>query len=155
MTMEQEAFEKAVADFLEVVMFENWLRFYFIAEMPVGENLEIRLPERSLERIRELYPALYPLAHKMNARPVDFEISRRAVLDHIMDELEGKSILKGEAPLILQSSAFQARLNLFHAWEQLHESQLDQAFIEFGAWKNLFAKWLQSPGAVELAKKLQ
>lgn len=155
MAMEQDVFQKAVADFLEVVIFENWLRFYFIADMPDGESLEIRLSEKSLEQIRELYPSLYPLAYKMNDKPVDFETSRRAVLDHIIYELEGKDLAKGEAQKILQSSDFQTRLNLFHAWEQLHESQLDQGFIEFGAWKNLFAKWLQSPGAKELAKKLQ
>ncbi len=155
MQVAQDVFQKAVSDFLEVVIFESWLRFYFIEEMPDGENLEIRLPEKSLERIRELYPSLYPLAQKMNCKPVDFEISRRAVLTHIIDELDGASLPKGEAGQILQSSEFQTRLNLFHVWEQLHEDQLDQGFIEFGAWQNLFAKWLQSPGARELAKKLQ
>lgn len=149
----QESLQKAVGDVLEAVMFENWLRFYFIAEPEEGK-LKIELPEKSLARAKELYPRLYPLAEKMNGKPVDFEISRKAVLAHIMEEMEGKSLPQGEAQRILQSATFQIRLNLFHTWEQLHENQLDQGFMEFGAWRSLFAKWLETPGARELEKKL-
>ena len=153
MPAEQETFQKSVADVLEAVMFENWLRFYFIGETGPDE-LKIELPEKSLARIRELYPRLYPMAEALNGKTVDFEVSRKAVLDHIINELEGKAFASGYGRQILQSSAFQVRLQLFHAWEQLHEDQLDRGFAEFGAWQSLFAKWLETPGAREMAKKL-
>lgn len=154
MPAEQEIFQKAVADVLEAVMFENWLRFYFISEVGPDGELKIELPEKSLARIKEQYPGLYPMAAKLNGKMVDFEVSRKAVLDHIIEELEGKAFAKGYGRQILQSSAFQVRLQLFHTWEQLHEDQLDKGFAEFGAWKALFSKWLESPGAQELATKL-
>lgn len=151
----QENFQKAVAEVLETVMFESWLRFYFICEQP-GEGdqeLKIELPQKSIDRIRELYPRLYPLAEKMNGKTVDFEISRASVLNHLMEEVEGKILPKGETQKILQSSTFQTKLNLFHAWERIHEDQLDRGFAEFGAWRNLFASWLETPGAKELARQ--
>lgn len=150
----QEKFQQAVMSVLEVVMFENWLRFYFIVEQRGESELKIELPQKSLERIRELYPELYPLAAKINNRPVDFEVSRQAVLTHLLEDVEGSSLAKGEAQKILQSATFQTRLNLFHTWEQIHEDQLDQGFADFGAWKQLFAKWLDTPGAKELAKQM-
>lgn len=151
--MAQAQFQKYVADILEVAMFENWLRFYFIEEKD-DETITIQIPEKSRERIRELYPALCPLAEKMNGKPVDFEISRDNVLNHIMNELDGSAMPQGEAQRVLQSDTFQTRLQLFHTWEQLHEDQLDAGFMEFGAWRNLFAEWQETPGARELAQKL-
>lgn len=153
MPAEQDKFQKAVEDALEVVMFENWLRFYFISG-DEESGLRLELPDKSLERIRELYPSLYPLADKMNGKAVDFEISRNSVLAHLAEEVEGRTIPKGELQKVLQSATFQARLELFHTWEQIHEDQLDQGFAEFGAWRKLFARWLETPGARELEEKL-
>lgn len=133
-------------------MFENWLRFYFIIEE--DENLRLRLPEQTRARIQELYPDLAPLADALNEQTIDFDISRNSVLRYILDYMDGKSIPRGEAQRILQSATFQARLQLFHTWTQLHEEQLDNAFMEFGAWRSLFSQWLETPGAKELEKKL-
>lgn len=154
MLEEQKDFQKQVAALLEVAMFENWLRFYFIEEIQDSDVLKISLPDKALHRIKELYPGLYPMAESLNGKEVDFESSRQAVLRHILNEIEGKTMPQGAAQSILQSKTFQVRLQLFHIWEQMHEAQLDQGFAEFGAWKNLFAQWLETPGAQELAKKM-
>ena len=149
----QTQFQTSVARILEVVMFENWLRFYFIAPEADGEDLSLAIPEKGLARIRELYPHLYPLAAQLNGKKIDFETSRAAVLAHIAGEVGGDGPEHYEIAQILQSATFQARLQMFHAWEQLHEDQLDQSFLEFGAWRNLFAKWQTTPAAQELEKK--
>lgn len=157
MPVAQEEFQKAVATVLEVVMFENWLRFYFIHEKRDADGKEIlviELPEKSRERIKELYPGLYPLAQQLAGKPLDFETSRNSVLQYIMNEIEDKQLPKGETQKTLQSASFQVKLQLFHTWEQMHEDQLDNGFMEFGAWRNLFAQWLETPGAKELGKKL-
>lgn len=156
MPKEQEDFQRQVMLILEAAMFENWLRFYFIREAAEDgqEKLELQLPDKSMERIRELYPALYPMAEKLNGRAVDFAVSRDAVLKHIMEHIDGQEMERGQAQRILQSQAFQIRLQLFHAWAQMHEDQLDQGFLEFGAWRNLFAQWLETPGARELAHRM-
>lgn len=152
--MSQTEFQKYVTDILEVVMFENWLRFYFIAEEANDTDLRLELPPRSKERICELYPELSALAEALDGKKVTFEISRDSVLQHIMNHLEGKTIPRGEAQRVLQSATFQTKLQLFHTWEQLHENQLESGFQEFGAWRSLFAQWLDTPGARDLAKKL-
>lgn len=157
MPAEQEAFHKAVDHLLEIAMFENWLRFYFIHEED-GQGsppvLAIRLPAKSLARIRDLYPALAPMAESLDGKPIDFETSRNAVLKHILMEVDGKGMPRDTASSILQSQAFQIKLQMFHLWEQMHEDQLDARFMDFGMWRDLFAQWLLTPGARKLATQL-
>lgn len=156
MPKEQEQFQAQVAALLEVAMFENWLRFYFIppVDEEKGDTLKLELPEKSLERIEELYPSLYPLAQQLQGKEVDFATSRDAVLNHILAHVEGKTMPRGQAERVLQSQAFQIRLQLFHTWEQMHEDQLDRTFMDFGAWQDLFARWLESAPAQELARRM-
>lgn len=154
----QEEFQNAVADILRVVMFENWLRFYFISEEENGQDkekdLRIDLPDKSLKKISELYPDLLPLAEKLNNRHIDFSTSRNAVLTFVLDWLDGKKLPRGLAQTVFSSSTFQARLQLFYAWLQMHEDQLDMGFVDFSTWLDLFYKWKSSPGARELEEKL-
>ena len=166
---EQQEFRDAVEQALEAVMFESWLRFYFIEEVPPEaaradgnapqaagdeERLVIRVPEKGMARIKELYPNLLPLAEGMNGHEVDFETSRRAVCTFVLAHLDGKTMPRDMAAVVFGSSTFQILLQLFHTWLQIHEDQLDQGFQEFGAWRKLFAQWRDTPGARELAEKL-
>ena len=159
----QKEFRNAVEQALEAVMFESWLRFYFIEELPADaegkkpdaeERLAIRVPEKGMARIGELYPNLLPLAESMNGHGVDFETSRRAVCTFVLGHLDGKTMPRDMAAVVFASATFQVALQLFHTWLQLHEAQLDEGFQEFGAWRNLFAQWRATPGARELAEKL-
>ncbi|MBD5647896.1 MAG: hypothetical protein HDQ89_09925 [Desulfovibrio sp.] len=159
----QKEFHNAVEQALEAVMFESWLRFYFIEELPPApdaekkdaeERLAIRVPEKGMARIKELYPNLLPLAESMNGHEVDFETSRRAVCTFVLGHLDGKTMPRDMAAVVFASATFQIGLQLFHTWLQLHEAQLDEGFQEFGAWRTLFAQWRATPGARELAEKL-
>ncbi|MDE5879363.1 MAG: hypothetical protein K2G99_05000 [Desulfovibrio sp.] len=168
MPQEQQEFRDAVEQALEAVMFESWLRFYFIEELPAeagadakapetaedGERLCIKVPEKGMARIAELYPKLAPLAQSMNGHEVDFETSRRAVCTFVLSELDGKTMPRDMAAVVFGSATFQIQLQLFHTWLTMHEDQLDRGFQEFGAWRNLFAQWRATPGARELAEKL-
>lgn len=161
MPEQQEQFQNAVWRVLEAVMFENWLRFYFISEKPDapagpdGETpLFLAVPDKGMERIRELYPHLLPLAEDINGREANFETSRRAVCTFVLDHLDGKSMPKDMAATIFESATFQIQMQLFNAWVQMHEEQLDQGFLEFGAWRKLFGQWRETPGGRELADRL-
>lgn len=123
MPEQQEQFQNAVFQVLEAVMFENWLRFYFITKKPDapagpdGETpLFLAVPEKGMERIKELYPHLLPLAEDMNGREVDFETSRRAVCTFVLDNLDGKSLPKDMTSTIFESATFQVQMQLFNAW---------------------------------------
>lgn len=160
MPEEQSQFQSAVASVLESVMFENWLRFYFISEKPEAASAEgeaplfMAVPVKGMERISELYPHLLPLADEMNGKEVTFETSQRAICNHVMSHVDGKLIARDSAAMIFNSSTFQVQMQLFNTWVQMHEDQLDRGFTEFGAWRKLFDEWRQSPGARELAEKI-
>lgn len=162
MSEEKIGFKEEVKLILEVLMFENWLRFYFIKEEKIkaedgGEEqdvLKLELPEKAINKIKELYPDLYPLAKEMNGRVIDFELSRTAVMAYVMEAIDGTKIPRGEAQRVLNSAIFQTDLQLFHTWVQMHENQLDQGFADFGAWRDMFSKWKESPQAINLAEDI-
>ncbi|MDR2055256.1 MAG: hypothetical protein LBQ10_05240 [Desulfovibrio sp.] len=161
MPAQQEAFQKAVTQVLEAVMFENWLRFYFIAQkdgdalgQDDGAPLFIAVPDKAMERIREGYAHLLPMAEAVNGQKADFETSRRAVCAFVLEQLDGKTMPRDMAGIVLESATFQAQLQLFNIWVQSHENQLDERFLDFAAWRSLFAKWRQSSEARILAEKL-
>ncbi|MGN0008618.1 MAG: hypothetical protein ACI33N_03055 [Desulfovibrionaceae bacterium] len=162
MAQEHEAFAKALQQVLEVVMFENWMRFYFISEKldaPRGEDGEaplfIAIPDQGMARIRELYPHLAKLAEDMNGKQVDFAESQRAICTFLVEELEGKSIPSEMSRLVLDSQRFNMELQLFNTWVQAHEDQLDEGFNEFGMWRKLFAEWRNSESVVAWVKQLR
>ena len=155
----QETFRNAISILLEAVMFENWLRFYFIAERPSdnGEDepaLLISVPDKGMKRIAEQASHLLPLAQAMNGREVTFEISRRAVCEYVLHHVEGKRLPTNQAAIVFESALFQVELQLFNTWVQIHEDQLDEHFLEFGTWRDLFDEWRQTPAARELSEKL-
>jgi hypothetical protein len=137
------AFQRAVRQILEVVMFENWLRFYFIAEAEEGA-LALAVPEQGLARIREQHPQLIPLAEELNGKAISFELSRQAVCSFVATQLVGKAMPANMADLVLDSSGFQSEMRLFNNWVQGHEAQLDKNFLDFLTWKRLFAEWRDS-----------
>ena len=55
----QQKFQQAVKDVLSGVMFENWLRFYFISEVEGEKDAEgnpklaIVIPEKGMEKSKE------------------------------------------------------------------------------------------------------
>ena len=73
MSQQNRDFAKGVQCILEAVMFENWLRFYFITEkLPADAapgtepDLALAVPDAAMERIGKLYPHLAPLAASVN-----------------------------------------------------------------------------------------
>ena len=156
----QSQFQSAVASMIEAVMFENWLRFYFISEKPdaapAGGDapLFMAVPVKGMERIAELYPHLLPLAEDMNGQEVTFETSRRAVCNFVLTHVDGQVMPRDTAAMIFESATFQVQMQLFNAWVQMHEAQLDRNFVDFGGWQKLFDEWRNTPAARELAEKL-
>lgn len=152
-----KAFAQAVQYILEAVMFENWMRFYFITEKPGSDNedkLFIAVPEQGMQRMEELYPHLLPLAQALNGKEIDFETSRSAVCTYVVTEVDGKRVPRNMSDMVFDSATFQTELQLFNTWVQAHEEQLDQNFMEFGQWRKLFAEWRSSEQVKDWAAKM-
>ncbi|UZP66267.1 hypothetical protein N1030_11640 [Desulfovibrio mangrovi] len=146
-------FGKAVEAISEVLMFENWLRFYFIAEE--GEKLFIRVPEQGQMRIRENHPALFALVEDMNDKEITPETSRMAVCNFVSSEIEGSVVKAGMGGRVFDSQTFQFEMHLFGTWVQSHEEQLDKGFLDFNTWKNLYAEWKKSDKVREHIEQLR
>ena len=147
------AFQEATQRILEVVMFENWLRFYFISEME-GGSPALGVPDQGLARLREQHPQLMPLVEDLNGKEISFELSRRAVCTFVATQLDGKAMPANMADLVLDSDGFQLEMQLFNSWVQGHEEQLDKSFLDFSTWKRLFAQWRNSDEVKEWAAGL-
>lgn len=148
-------FADAVQKVLEVVMFENWLRFYFITERPdEADKLFLAVPDQGMKRLRELYPHLCPLAEELNGKEIDFDTSRTAVCTYVLTALDGKTIAANMAGTVFDSATFQTEMQLFNTWVQAHEAQLDKNFLDFGTWRSLFAQWRATDAVKELAAQL-
>ncbi|OBQ54887.1 hypothetical protein [Halodesulfovibrio spirochaetisodalis] len=136
-------FSKAVKSISEVLIFENWLRFYFISEEDEGK-LFIRIPEKADMRIRENWPHIHSLADELNNKEITPETSREAVIVHISNELDGNTMKPGMAERVLSSVTFQFEMHLFSMWVEGHEEQLDQSFLDFGNWLSMYSEWKQT-----------
>ena len=139
MTAEIEAAAGQVAD---VIMFENWLRFYFISEE--GDTLFIRLPEEAMEQIRQRCRAYSNLAAMLNNEEIDHQRSLKAVCAFISGGFGGVTLPDAVLSGVFDSTNFQLELQLFTYWLQNHEEKLDERFMEFDEWQKAFALWKDS-----------
>lgn len=145
-------FTKAVDRIAEVVMFENWLRFYFIAEE--NDTLVLRLPEKAMEQLRKRYPGFYGLAEYLNNEEITHRSSMDAVCLFVAREMEGAVLPESVIGRVFDSPQFQVELQLFGSWVQSHEEQLDENFMEFSDWLSLFTAWKESDEVKQYAKRL-
>ncbi len=136
-------FDEAVSRITQVVMFENWLRFYFITEEEDGKLL-IRLPEKALEQLKARYASFYGLAESLNNREIDHQTSVNEVCLFVATEIDGKSLSEQMINRVFDSTQFQVELQLFSAWVQAHEEMLDENFVEFNVWLERYAAWKQT-----------
>ncbi len=123
----------------EVVMFENWLRFYFIAEE--GETLYLRLPEKSIERLKEGYPNLHGLANSLNNQPITHKRSLDAICIFVASEIDGTALPEVLIAQVFDHYLFHLELQMFSTWVQNHEKQLDTVFMEFAIWQRMYEEW--------------
>ena len=162
MATEQEQFIYSVDRIIESVMFENWLRFYFITPMKEEKNEEkegeehlfLLIPEKAMKNIEKDYNDLLPMAQLMNNQEVTFELSQKVICTYVVENIDGKIIPRDTAGSIMDSMAFQTQLQLFNTWIQLHEDQLEKGFVDFATWRSLFAEWKTSQPGKELQEKI-
>lgn len=128
---------------LEIVMFENWLRFYFIEETKENDLL-IRIPEQSFAQIEKLYPHLAPMADRLNNEIITHNSSMEAVCVHVATTLSGKTVSDTTIEEIFGSAAFQTEIQMFGTWVLAHETQLDEHFLPFHEWQEIFKEWRAS-----------
>lgn len=143
----------AINDIAEVVMFENWLRFYFIAEE--DDKLVLRLPEKAMEQIKRRYAKFYDLADYLNNLEIDHSTSLKAVCMFVSGGSKDARLADDEIAKIFDNPAFHLELQIFSSWVQAHEEQLDRRFMEFSEWQKEYAAWKESEEVQDYISKLR
>ena len=146
-------FDEAVNRITQVVMFENWLRFYFISEEKNGK-LFIRLPENAMAQLKARYGAFHGLAERLNDREIDHQTSINEVCLFVAARIGGRGLSEQIVNQVFDSSPFQTELQLFSAWVRAHEEKLDERFIEFGDWLKQYELWKQTDEVEAYRKKI-
>lgn len=148
--------QDAVDLILEAVMFESWLRFYFLRDLqdsPSAHNgdspVGVRLTEEERQDLSRREPALFPLIRLVDGQEAGFATSRNAVCRYLIDELDGSRLPQGMAAGLLESPQFQARLQLFHNWLQEHQTVLDRTYHDFADWRIKFGQWRTRPDLLQ------
>ena len=138
---------QAVTDVAEVMKFESWLRFYFVRDE--DGVLYLRVSAQARERIAKEYPHLAPLVEEINDKSVTYEQSVNTVCQFVALNLDGARYPLGTVNSVFGSPEFETEMRLFHLWSQAHEEQLDQAFLDFRTWCELFEQWKNSDAVKE------
>lgn len=136
-------FSKAISEVSQVLMFENWLRFYFIKEEE-GGKLIIQVPEGAQKTVREEHPHLFALIEDLDGKEITFETSRNAVCTFVATQVDGSRVKQGMVDTVFNSNIFQVETQLFNIWVQTHEEQLDRSVMKFQSWIDMYGEWRSS-----------
>ncbi len=143
---------ESLKEISEVFMFELWLRFYFIEES--HGNLRISLDDQVIEKMEGEYGHLAKLASALNNTELNPDVCQKVIVEHLMDQFDGKKYEIGHIPKILDSAVFKTEIQLFNAWTHIFEAQLDKTILSFGKWKELYGEWKQTEGAKNIGLSL-
>lgn len=150
----QKNFKEALKDTTDICKFEFWIRFYFSREGE-GEELEIHIPDETMEHIRREYSELAGLAEKMNNASITPEKNRKTIIDYISSNLDGPKYSPALVPQVLNSKTFEAEMSAFHIWANAHQEELDARAMDFREWMQLFEAWKRTEEGRSMLQRLK
>jgi hypothetical protein len=150
--MSESTFALAVDDIVEVFMFEQWLRYYFVAEK--DGRLFLEIPPDELKRLYEKYEHLAPLADMLNREEISYEKSQATVCTFVGARYDGSKYAAGVISRALDSKAFKIELYVFGVWMKGHEAYLDAQRLDFADWREMYAGWNSMEEVKDYRRKL-
>jgi radical SAM superfamily enzyme YgiQ (UPF0313 family) len=150
----QKDFKEALKDTTDICKFEFWIRFYFVQEKEGGE-LEVHIPEETMDHIRREYSELAGLAEKMNDTVITPEKNRKTIIDHISSTLDGPKYSPSLVPQVLNSKTFEAEMSAFHIWANAQQEELDSRIMDFREWMQLFEGWKRTEEGRNMLARLK
>ncbi|MDL2313590.1 hypothetical protein LJC36_01260 [Desulfovibrio sp. OttesenSCG-928-C14] len=136
---------------LELVLFEQWLRFYFITEKD-GE-LYLDVPAPVYGQLEKDLPDLFPVAKALNGQIIDHQAALAALSESMLSDRA--RLNSGQWAEILGGVEFHINLEVMSFWVQSRESELDEQNLSFPAWKELFLAWRRSPEVEDYAARIR
>jgi hypothetical protein len=148
-----KTFKTAVKDIAEVVIFENWLRYYFVSEEE-GDKLFLRVPEEVMQEIKEKHEHLYPVAEELNNGEIDYQRSQEVVCTFVAKQFDGQKYNTGTVPRAFDSKDLKVDLHLFGLWQEGHQERLDREHLSFEGFSDFFQTWKNTDEVQNYRKKL-
>lgn len=141
MKKHEDRINKGSAMIMDAVLFENWLRFYFLSISAENKNESILdVPKETSAKIQKQYPEFCAMLKTLDKKPADFARSRDAILGCCLQAgLEAATIQQ-----IISSKEFSAKLQLFNDWVCRHEQHLEHEKRDFQIWRELFWEWAKT-----------
>lgn len=144
--------KNAVKDALEIFQFDMWLRFYFVVQE--GETLRIEIPEETMEWINKNHPQMYRLADLVNNAETDYQRSQENVCSYVAARLDGQKYEATVLPQVFDNATFKIEMYIFNVWMKMHEQHLDEEFMDFNGWMEMFEGWNSLDEVQEYRAKL-
>jgi hypothetical protein len=142
----------AVADIVEVFMFEQWLRHYYVVEK--GGALRIEVSEADLKAIYEAEAHLAPLVDMLNNAEISPEKSQTTVGAFVGARYDGSKYGPGVVSSALNSKGFKVEMYVFGVWMKGHMAYLDERRMPFAEWREMYAGWNSLDQVKEYRRKL-
>jgi len=144
--------KSAVKDTLEIFQFDQWLRFYFV----VGEDdaLRIEIPDEVMEYIEKEYPGLHRLADTVNNAPTTYQRAQENVCAYVAALLDGQRYESTILPQVFDNAGFKIEMYVFNVWLKMHEAHLDEEYLPFGEWLEMYEGWNSLDEVKEYRQKL-
>lgn len=115
---------------LELILFENWLRFYYLDE----SSGRLVIPGEALTSLKKIQVAL---AEDLNGKRVELSASRDALLAQFRQVVPDDVSLQQ----VLGSAEFIREMDTFQSWLQLHAAELAAKNLNFVNWLALYERW--------------
>lgn len=144
--------KNAVKDALQVFQFDQWLRFYFVKQN--GEELVVDIPDDVLASIKEADDHLYRFADLVNDAPTDYKRSQDNVCSYIASRLDGQKYEKTVLPQVFDNATFKVEMYIFNVWLKMHEPHLDEEYMSYFEWMEMYEGWNSMDEVKEYRAKL-
>jgi len=131
--------KNAVQDSLEIFQFDQWLRFYFVEKK--GDELWIEIPDDILAKIKKDNPPLYRLADLVNNAVTDYTIAQENVCSYVAARLDGQKYETTVLPQVFDNPTFKVEMYIFNVWLKMHEKHLDEEYMDFAGWLEMYEGW--------------
>ena len=145
-------FDAAAKEMLDIMIFETWIRFYFLKQE--GENLRVEIPEETMKYLKENTSQYYDLAELMNNDAIDFEKSQQTVCSYINARLDGQKYETGMVMGVFDSKQFKISHYIFTLWLKRHEQVFDETPHTFEEWLESHWGWRDMDEVKNYQKKL-
>ncbi|MCJ2164457.1 MULTISPECIES: hypothetical protein [unclassified Pseudodesulfovibrio] len=144
--------KNAVKDALEIFQFDQWIRFYFVTEK--DDALWVEIPDAVMEALREDHPAFHSFADMVNNAITDYKRSQDNVCSFVAARLDGQKYEATVLPQVFDNATFKVEMYIFNVWLKMHESHLDEEYMDFNAWMEMYDGWNSLDEVKEYRTKL-